>query len=320
MLPVILMKNLKSKLLCNKTFCLQLLLLIFAFCLLPSIATAQNKNVITVTPQLIQIDLSLEAPEAIYTYTNSTDQTIELALSMQDVKELEDRGLPGFLNSNQSQNYQYGLSSWASFSNKNLVIAPGESKSVTVYIDKTRLTLGGHYASVLAEVRQTDTTKSVKLRAILSSLLFVRSGSEYEQEDAIINEFKPIQEFFQLPTQFSFRLQNTGNVDITPYGILKVYDPFGKEVASGIVNENSLITLPDSNRKYSLPVRVQKSILLPGIYKAHIKIQFGKRKAVKEQETHFVSLGSIDIKWIGATLLLIVCAMSLMRLRKRQTK
>ncbi len=274
---------------------------------------------IRVSPQLIQLDLSKDKPEAEYTYTNNTSQTIELTLSMQDVKELEDRGIPGLLNSNESANYKYGLSSWASFSNKNLVIASGESKKVTVFIDKTRLTLGGHYASVLAEVRQLQAKKTVKLRAIISSLLFVRSGSEYEQEDAKIVEIKPLRDWFAFPKTASFRIQNTGNVDITPYGLLQIYDSFGREVARGIVNEGSLITLPDSLRRYEVDIKPTQIAIAPGMYKAKLSLHFGKKNVKKEKEITFMTFGSANILGIGAGIL--VCSglyFGLRKFKKRQ--
>ncbi len=257
-------------------------------------ARAQSKNSIMVSPQLIQLDLSKDPPEAEYTYTNNTSQTVELSLSMQDVKELEDRGIPGIIDPNVTKDYNYGLSNWARFSNNNLVILPGESKTVTVFIDKTRLTLGGHYGSVLAEIVQKDNQKTVKLRAIISTLLFVRSGSEYEQERANIVQISNDSELFSFPSTITFRLQNTGNVDLTPYGIISVTNPLGNEVARGIINEDSLITLPDSTRRYIVKINKYADIVLPGIYQTTVKLKYGKHKFALEESSYFFILGEVN--------------------------
>ena len=286
--------------------------------ILPYAVFAQSKNIIIVSPQLIQLDLSHDKPEAEFTYTNETSQTIELTLSMQDVKELEDRGIPDILNLNDSKSYKYGLSSWASFSNKTLVIGPHESKKVTVFIDKTRLTLGGHYATVLAELHQLETSKKVKLRAILSSLIFVRSGSQYEQEIANIQSMEVSSKFFQFPTSVSFRLQNTGNVDLTPYGILTVTDSWGREVAREVVNENSLITLPDSVRKYTIPLFSPQGVIPPGTYKAQLVIHFGKKKVSRERNLSFFILGKSNLLSIGAALLSGAVIVMVLRHRKKR--
>lgn len=257
--------------------------------------SAQSQQSITVSPQIIKLDLSVDAPEAVYTYTNNTNQTIELTLTMQDVKELEDRGIPGILDPNQSQNYPYGLSSWARFSNKNLVISPKESKTVTVFIDKERLSLGGHYATVLAELNQHDTQKKVKLRAILSSLLFVRSGSEYEQEKAIITGVDNDSKWLSFPSEISFMLQNSGNVDVTPYGLLKVTDPLGREVVKNKINEDSLITLPGSTRRYNVNISRTAQTFMPGLYKVKVDIRYGKNNFTTASEASFLSLGFLNV-------------------------
>lgn len=297
-----------------------LFLLVLLLFLLPYPTFAKGSS-ITVSPQLIKLDLSQDLPEAKYSYTNNTNQTIELSLSMQDVKELEDRGIPGLLDENESKNYKYGLSRWAKFSNNNIVVEPGETKDVTVFIDKTRLTLGGHYASVLAEIKQPEDKKEVNLRAILASLLFVRSGSEFDKEEASINSFVMSQEFFSFPKNASFKLKNVGNVDITPHGILKVYDPFGREVVRAIVNEDSLIALPDSERKYTVVFSPRIVVLPPGIYKAVLQVSYGKKQVKNEAKMSFFSLGSLTVdKLVILTLGGIFVGLLFLKFRRRDNR
>ncbi len=274
--------------------------------LIPIRAFAEG-NIITVTPQLIQLDLSESPPEAEYFYTNSTSQTIELTLSMQDVKELEDRGIPGLLEGNEAKNYKYGLSSWAKFSNNNIVIAPKETKKVTVFIDANRLSIGGHYASVLAEIKQIDKEGPVKLRAILTSLLFVRQGSGHETERAALLDLRPNAAYHEFPTAFGFKLNNMGNVDLTPRGRLTIEDPFGREIAVGIVNEDSLITLPESIRRYTVNLPQKTVFSIPGIYTARLQVNYGKKRIQTGLTTRFISLGgaALPILGIGLGLLII---------------
>lgn len=302
------MQNSKPKFKRNKFFFILSLVTISLFpipySLIPQVFAQGNS--ITVSPQLYQLDLSKEKPEAEFSYTNSTNQTVEITLSMQDVKELEDRGIPSLLDQNDAKNYKYGLSSWATFSNKNLVIAPSETKTVTVFINKTRLSQGGHYASVLAEIKQISDTKAVKLRAILSSLLFVRTGSEFEIEDANLAEIQLSQDWFSYPTSVIFRLQNTGNVDITPYGVISIKDPFGRQVSRSVVNEDSAISLPESIRRYTTKIKSPEKFLAPGIYKANVEINYGKKHLKKSMETHFFTLGSLELKYAILILVLIV--------------
>ncbi len=297
---------------------LALLVFLIAFPFFHNPVFAQDKNVITVSPQLIQLDLSKDKAEAEYFYTNQTDQTIELTLTMQDVKELEDRGIPGLLDAKESKNYKYGLSSWAKFSNNNIVVAPNETKKVTVYIDSSRLSIGGHYASVLAEIKQVDKQGPVKLRAILSSLLFVRQGSGNETEEARVYELKSTASLLSFPSSFTFRLNNTGNVDLTPHGRLSITDYFGKEVAFGIVNEDSLITLPESIRRYTIKIKKMGEFMFPGVYKAKLTTNYGKKKTEASAETTFVTTGSVPA-WLFITIVItiVISAVGLFKLRRR---
>lgn len=292
------------------------LLIFFA----PQKTSAQSKNNITVSPQLVQLDLSKDAAEAEYTYTNYTNQTIELSLIMQDVKELEDRGIPGILDPNESRDYNFGLSNWARFSTNNLVIAPGESKTVKVFIDRKRLTLGGHYGTVLAELQQKDEQKTVKLRAILSTLLFVRAGSEYEQERANIVQISNDSGLFSFPSTIMFRLQNTGNVDLTPYGTVSITSPLGDEVARGIINEDSLITLPDSTRRYIVKINKYADVVLPGIYKTTVKLKYGKHKFSLADSSYFFILGELNKYVAIGTVSIVLLAASAFILRKKRKK
>lgn len=301
-------------------YVLSFLILTTSFFLLTGITNAQSKSNITVSPQLIQLDLSTDPAEAEYTYTNNTGQTIELKFTMQDVKELEDRGIPGILDPNESRDYNFGLSSWARFSTNNLVLAPGESKSVTVFIDRKRLTLGGHYATVLAELQQKDEQKTVKLRAILSTLLFVRAGSEYEQEQANIVQISNNSGLFSFPSTVTFRLQNTGNVDLTPYGTVSITSPLGDEVARGIINEDSLITLPDSTRRYIVKINKYADVVLPGIYKTTVKLKYGKNKFTVEDSSYFFILGELN-KYLaisGVVLVLLISSAFIIFRKKRK--
>lgn len=290
----------------NLKLIISLALWFFAYLHIAHQTYAQSKSNIIVSPQLIQLDLSYDIPEATYTYTNNTNQTIELALTMQDVKELEERGVPGLVDPNITQDYNFGLSNWARFSSSSIIIPPGESKSVTVFVDKERLTIGGHYGSILAEITQNIDNKKVKLRAILSTLLFVRSGLDSEIERANIVQVSNNSAIFTFPDLVTFRFQNAGNVELTPYGTLTIKDVFNNEVGKGIINEDSLITLPDSTRKYVVKMKSISSMHLPGIYKIEVKTRFGKNNISLTESSSFFYIGSTTNILGAVTVLLLL--------------
>lgn len=271
------------------------------------IQAANPKNTITVLPQLTQVDLSHDGPETTIYYTNNASYPVELALSVQDVRELEDRNPVGILDPKEAANYKYSLSSWVYLDKQTVVLNPGETKPVKVTITKEKLSPGGHYGSVLAEIKAADTTKkTVKIKGVLASLLFVRASTGSEIEEAKIAFFGPSEQSISAPESFIFRFQNTGNVDLTPYGLVEVKDMRGRLVSKGIVNEDSLITLPEAIRKYSVASK-HSNLILPGKYTATLSLHYGKSNKTITASSSFVTLGDSEaVKWIGVIAILII--------------
>lgn len=277
---------------------------------------AQEKG-ITVTPSIIHLDLESDPAEYDISYTNSTNSNITLLLSVQDFSELEDAYRLNFLNQKDAQNYKYSLSSWVSFENKNIQLAPGEKKTVKIFIDKNRITKGGHYASILAEILQEEAEKQVQVKAVLSSLLFVRASTGLEVEDGKISSFAPIRDGLEFPDSFMLRFQNSGNVHVVPYGLIEVYDMFGNIVSKGILNEGSLDALPESIRRYDIISKTDKKVLLPGFYTAKIAMHFGKQDKKLSTSVKFFSQGSFDLIKLGIIALVLLTIAAYLYKRSR---
>ena len=269
-------------------------------------AFSAGKNTITVLPQLTQIDLNTDKPQAQIQYTNNTDNTMELSLSVENVTELEDRNPVGILDPKESRNYKYGLSSWVDLSTQTLVLSPKETKAITVTVNKEKLSPGGHYGSILAEIKELSDNKQIRISGVLASLLFVRASTGNEIEEAKLPFFGLENGSFSFPDDFTMRFQNTGNVDLTPYGLLQIKDFRGKTVAKGIVNEDSLITLPEAIRTYTIPVNILQNIIWPGKYTAYLSIHYGKSKNVLKAQTTFITKGNISVLTIFTLLAILI--------------
>lgn len=281
-----------------------LFLLINLFTPSPAFAQAPA-NTLTVSPSIIRLDLATDQPETVLSYKNSSKKTIELTLSASDVAELEYGYKPSFLDEKNAQNYKYSLSSWISFDKQNLVIAPNETQSITVFINQEKLTPGGHYGSILAHITNTELDEQVAIQGALSSLIFVRSATGREKEAGKITTFAPDRTLLSFPKSFVFRFQNTGDTDVIPYGLVEIKDMFGRQIAKGILNEGSLISLPESIRRYDIAV-TPSSLLLPGVYTAHFSGHFGKTDQKMETDISFFSEGNIPLIPISIIMLIAI--------------
>jgi hypothetical protein len=280
-------------------------------------ALAQQSKGITVVPSIAHIDLATDPAEYELTYINNTTADITLNLSVQDFTQLENSYKLDFLSPKDSANYKYSLSSWISFENPQLQLSPGEKKSVKVFVNKDRITKGGHYASILAEIGGETGAKAINVKGILSSLLFVRASTGQEIEDGKISDFTPLRDGIEYPDTYLLRFENTGNVFVTPHGLIQVYDPLGNLVAKGILNENSLDSLPESIRRYDTAVANYQPVLLPGFYTAKIQIHYGKTDKKLTSTVRFFSQGMFDFPKIGLGILIILLVG--LYLRKRLT-
>jgi hypothetical protein len=307
----------------TKNFKLKIIL-ILASCFLflastVSFAQTQPKGV-SVSPSIAHIDLATDPAEYSLTYTNNFDKDIILNLSAKDFTELEDSYKLEFLDKPQAENYKYSLSSWISFENANLELSSHETKSVKVFIDKERITKGGHYASILAEIAQTPNQKDINIKAVLSSLLFVRASTGKEIEEGKISSLEPLRDNFDYPDSFLLRFQNNSNVHVIPYGLLQIYDPLGTLIAKGVLNEDSLDALPESIRSYTIKTTTVEKILLPGFYKVILNIHYGKTNQKVSQSITFFSQGSFNFLKIGVGIIILVVILMIYRKRRKTKK
>lgn len=249
---------------------------------------------ITVIPSIKHIDLSSDPPEYDLKYVNNTGFDLRLELSVQDFSEIDEDYKIKYLEPKDAANYKYSLSSWLTFENKNLELLPGEEKSIKVYINEDRVPLGGHYSSILAKVVQGSVDQKINVNPIISSLLFVRASTGLEIESGEIISFEPDKSVLNFPENFILRFKNDGNVHVVPYGQVIITDMLGNRVASGILNERSLDALPESIRKYEIPIKKEAGFFIPGIYSAKIDMKYGEnnRKLVKSKV--FFSQGTIN--------------------------
>jgi hypothetical protein len=261
---------------------------------------------ITVSPSIIHIDLAIDPSEYALTYTNNTNTEINLLLSAQDFSELEGTYQLNFLNPKDAENYKYSLSSWLSFENNNLQLNPGEKKTVKIFIDKNRITKGGHYASILAQIQQPESKTAINILPTLSALLFVRSSTGQEIENGKINDFTALRDGIEYPDTYIVMFENNGNVFTVPYGLIQVYDPLGNLAAKGTFNVYSLDSLPESIRRYDTKVTTYQKILLPGVYTAKIDLTFGKTHQKLSKTIKFFSQGMFDFGKIGIGLVILL--------------
>ncbi|MCE9643620.1 MAG: hypothetical protein K8Q97_04915 [Candidatus Andersenbacteria bacterium] len=280
---------------------------------------ASGDGGISVTPSILRIDLHQNPDMAEVIYTNRSKEAVSLHIQVKNFSALEDGWKVSFLPDNNSENFQYSLSSWIKFDNDTVLLAPQESKTVKIFIDKQNLPPGAHYASIQATIQQDNAPGTLGLKGILSSLLFIRGSTGQEIVSGTIQKLVLPTTHFSFPTNATFALNNTGNVESAPYGELRITTSSGKLVAKGVINTDSLITLPESVRSYTFPIQQLQNFISPGVYHATLSIHLDKSDQQITASRTFFSLGNVSIQEaIYAIILIILFIFIIIRLRRRR--
>lgn len=284
-----------------------------------TVRAENNPKGITVSPSITRLDFSKDSTQTIITYTNTTDKTIDLELSAQDFTELEEGFRVKFLDEKNTENYKYGLSSWINFEKTTLTLQPNETKNIKIFIDENELSPGTHYASIIAKLKNNSTDEEVPIRGALASLLFVRPTEGKKIIEGSVNNFQIIQKYLSFPKQILIKFHNAGNVELVPYGRIEIKSKKGNLVAKGILNEGSLLTLPESIRKYETLLTPETNILFPGWYTATINVSLEQQQKTITQTKTFFTLGSKNFLIPAGTQLLAI-AIILWKIKKRRKK
>src|SRR5258708_23619131 len=290
------------------------ILLSIIFFLLPSniFASSQNTIGIEVNPSLVELDLDHDDSKLTLNYNNKTGQTIVLTFHISDFRESGTAYSISLLNPKNDQNFSFGLSSWIILDNNSVIIPPYQSINVTAYINKAELPPGGHYGAILATISHKNNPKSILLQQVIATLVFVRSATGKEIEDGRIKNIALDIFFLDFPTTVSFRFENRGNVQLVPYGEIQVRNIFGTLVAKGIINQDSLLVLPQTIRLYKVSILRLQNIILPNIYSLQTNIHYGKKLQNQKDIQYFFSLGDITIEEvilipITAIIFILIC-------------
>jgi len=216
-------QNYKSK---SKIFYFLILLLPFAFCLLPlrSAQAQETQRTYTITPPTITQKLNPgQNAEGILKVFNNTDQSLTFTTAAKDFIVQDTIGTPTFLPNNTLSN-KYSAASWLGVTPATFTIAPHQRQELNYYIHvPANARPGGHYAAVTytpsVSLGVSGTGASVNTEA--GSLFYIEINGPITENSSITKFFA---NFFQEygPVKISTQIKNLGDLHITPQGAITV--------------------------------------------------------------------------------------------------
>jgi hypothetical protein len=190
------------------------------------------------------------------TITNQTAAAQVYALSTVDIRQLDMQGQVTFVDKPQNE-AKYTLANFLRLPVAELTVEANESKTISVEIVNNQdLSPGGHYGAILAQVISVGGEgEQVVLPTVSSVLLIHKVGGERFHIN--LKQFKLPFFWFAVPKSMQLQFENQGNVHVVPHGQVVISDIFGRRIAEGIVNEGSVVVMPENLRTISSNVALR---------------------------------------------------------------
>jgi hypothetical protein len=288
-----------------------------------SAAAPQQPKGITVSPAFQQVTVpagSVQAPVK-FTLTNNKSAPQNISLSVADFSSLNESGGLFFVGTNPTAlQKKYGLAKWFSLPQKSLTLQPKQTVNINAEIlNLPDLSPGGHYGALMISLGNGAAgDNSVGISPVASSLLFVaKLGGDTHKLGLADVTFS--HSLFSLPGTIQLRFHNDGNTHLVPRGTVYITAPGGKVVIKGIINGDSGIILPQTFRRYSVPMQKIGNSNAAGKYQLHVDFRFD---GIDQYRSYQASFNQLPIVFVMAVfvILALILAVGAWLYKKRHPK
>ena len=255
----------------------------------PATAAAAPSG-ITISPafQMVTIQPGASRQPVTFKITNDRPVAQDLSFAVRDFNTLNESGGLFFVGTNPTAlQKKYGLAKWLDLPQKNLTVRPKQTVTVSgSVLNLPDLSPGGHYGALMVSLGDGVVSGKVGFQPIASSLLFV-TKPDGDTHRLGLSSVNFSENTFKLPSSVSLRFHNDGNTHLVPRGAIYLEDPSGKVISKGIINDDSGIILPETFRRYSVPMRTLSSSNKIGKYKLRVDYRFDGFDAFRSYQKSF---------------------------------
>lgn len=254
----------------------------------------------TVQPsfQEIIIDAAEKEKRGVINITNSDSEDVHVTLQATEIQQVDVQG--NVLLADKPTSPATALASYISFDTPDFVLKAHGSSSVPFTIrNSVDLSPGGHYSALIARFAAKDAESTSVVPAISSFVIVRKTGGE--QYHLSLSEVRIDSRWFSLPEKVVLRLNNQGNSHLTPHGLVEILDWKAHRTAMGIINVDSVLVLPQSERELSVPIRRQSWVWPLWVYTVKIS-----GHAPPSEITFSQQIPVLIIHWPSLCILLLV--------------
>ncbi len=286
-----------------------------------SVSAQSPSETIQVSPTFQEIVLSDERASASgsISLTNTSKTAQSFTVYAVDIQQFDSDGRV-ILADKPLAGSAFSLADFIELSDDVIEIPSGSTAQISFTIRQDQsLSPGGHYAAVVAKLSSAvPANQQVVLPAVSSFVLVRKVGGEQFHLSLGENALTSAKIMQNIPTEMSLTFSNEGNVHVIPHGMITFTDVFGRLVAKGIVNENSVFVMPQTQRDLVTHLSQVNSAFPVMAYKAEIqgKAEPGGVEYSQVSTIFIVHPAVYVLLGIGVCLIFV----SIIRKRKRKTK
>lgn len=281
---------------------LKVLVTLVAASLIGDKASAAGRvPLLTISPFLQQVKIGADEPtkDFFVTIKNDSTEIREIKLSVLDFGSLNDSGGLAFAGANANELIKkYGLSNWLQLSTGSLTLGAGETAKITAtIINDVTMQPGGHYGSIIASIdgQNIGQGNQISINQKLSALVFVnkQGGEKYDLSLKGVGFSRNI---FKLPNKAELNFTNAGNTHLVPRGTLQLVDGKNHLIASGVINEESAIVLPEAKRRIIAELDRQGSpSFWPARYRLRVDYRYDGIEKFARKEVSLLYINPIGL-------------------------
>lgn len=222
-------------------------------CLTALLWIPQSVHAFSISPSVVELNGSRsDIVQSTITVINTSaaDQTFYLG-TMKFVPR-EESGKPQFIPPEEDLS---GFPEWISFEQQSVKVSGGSKVDVPFTIAiPDGADSGTHHAAIVISDSPYEVVEAngVSLNARIAVLLFLTVEGETLEAASLLDFTSSIdgKTLSVASGDFAYRLQNQGNVNVTPVGTVTVRDIFGRQIEVVDANAVGGRLLPESTRKY----------------------------------------------------------------------
>lgn len=295
---------------------LSLTICVLALALSPSVG-----QMASLSPSTIEIVSSgAEVAQSFFTIFNTGVSEQKYFLNLLAFEPSGEDGTPLFTPEKTSQSE---FLSWIDFPTREVLVSAVSKVEVPFrVVIPDDIAAGSYYGAITVSTAPTDIVASngATIEAMTAILVFLTVEGETVEKLKLL-DFTFEQTGSTLPFgTFSYRLQNQGNVHLTPAGEIRLIGLFGQTIASVDANETHRRVLPASTRTYKVTMDpgamswldragYQLKHLLFGPVTAELVLTYGQDKSITSQTSMQVIPTELLIILGGGLLVLVLLFM-----------